>query len=168
MNNMPTESEIAKAVQQIQERDGVCTPAAFVAEAKDDASPLHTLFSWDDKHEAQLWREHRARQIIGRVRVTINGSQTPAYVSVKVTTGGECKQGYIPVEVAMSDNELRAQVFADAHGGLSGWRRRLTAFTSASEVCDLLDSAIEKLAQLPKQPGTGEQVQPQHPKGTAP
>lgn len=72
--------DIAKEVLRIQERDGVCSPAAFVDAAEDPASPLHSLFEWDDTSEARHWREHRARQIIGRVKIEVNGTRTPAHV----------------------------------------------------------------------------------------
>lgn len=137
--------DIAKEVLRIQERDGVCTPAAFVDAAEDPASPLHSLFEWDDTSEAQQWREHRARQIIGRVRIEVNGTRTPAHVSVTVVTGGDERHGYVPVEVAMSDADLRSQVFRQAASGLAGWKRRLAAFQEAADVVQMLGDAIDLL-----------------------
>ena len=141
----PSEEDIGKEVLRIQERDGVCTAEAFVDEARDEASPLHSLFDWDDQAEAELWRQHKARSIIGRVRVTMNGSRTPAHVSVTITTGGTSRRGYVPLEVAMADDDLRAQVFRDARAGLKGWKNRLKAFSEAQEAVAALDAAIEFL-----------------------
>lgn len=141
----PSDDDIAKEVLRIQERDGVCTAEAFVDEARDEGSPLHSLFDWDDQAEAELWRQHKARSIIGRVRVTINGTRTPAHVSVTITTDQTRKRGYVPVERAMSDDDLRAQVFRDARAGLNGWRNRLGAFSEAQEAVAALDTAIEFL-----------------------
>lgn len=137
--------DIAKEVLRIQERDGVCSPAAFVDAAQDPDSPLHSLFEWDDTSEARHWREHRARQIIGRVKIEVNGTRTPAHVSVTVTRGDGQRTGYVPVEVAMSDEELRAQVFRQAAAGLDGWRRRLSAFREAEHAVALIASAISML-----------------------
>jgi len=141
----PSDDDIAKEVMRLQERDGVCTAEAFVEEARDEASPLHTLFDWDDQAEAELWRQHKARSIIGRVKVTINGTRTPAHVSVTVTTDQTRKRGYVPLEVAMSNEDMRAQVFRDARAGLKGWRNRLMAFSEAQDAVAALDSAIEFL-----------------------
>lgn len=141
---MIDQDDVAKEVLRLQERDGVCTPAAFVEAARCEDSPLHSLFDWDDAAEAQLWREHRARQIIGRIRVDLNGTRTPAYVSV-VVTKGERQQGYVPVEVAMDDDDLRRQVFAQARAGLKGWRSRLGAFHQAADALSHIDRAIESL-----------------------
>ena len=141
----PSDDDIAKEVLRIQERDGVCTAEAFVDEARDESSPLHALFDWDDRAEAELWRQHKARSIIGRVKVVINGTRTPAHVSVTVTTDQTRKRGYVPIERAMSDDDLRGQVFRDARAGLKGWRNRLTAFSEAESAVAALDSAIEFL-----------------------
>jgi hypothetical protein len=89
----PSDDDIAKEVLRLQERDGVCTAEAFVEEARDETSPLHSLFDWDDQAEAELWRQHKARQIIGKVKVTINGTRTPAHVSVTVTTDQARRRG---------------------------------------------------------------------------
>ena len=141
------DEDIEKAVLIIQERDGVCTPAAFVEAARDETSPLHALFDWDDEREAQQWREHRARQIIGRVRVVLNGTRTPAHVSVTVTTSGGARRGYVAVESAMSDRDLRSQVFAQAAAGLNGWRTRLSAFNEAADAILLIGEAIDRLTE---------------------
>jgi hypothetical protein len=139
-------ADIAKAVLDIQRRDGVCTPAAFVAEAAAPDSPLHSLFDWDDVVEAQRWREHYARILIGRVRISLHDDdRVPAHVHVMIRKGGKRIEGYVPVEVAMSNSTMRAQVFREARAGLNGWRNRLTAFTEASEAVHLLGKAIEAL-----------------------
>lgn len=143
----PSDEDIAKEVLRIQQRDGVCTPQAFVDQARDETSPLHVLFDWDDQTEAEMWRRHKARTIIGRVKVTLkNGAvRTPAHVSVTIVHSGERKRGYVPIEVAMSDDELRDQVFRDARAGLTGWRNRLAAFSQAESAVAALDSAVEFL-----------------------
>ncbi|MCW1820798.1 hypothetical protein A5731_22760 [Mycolicibacterium conceptionense] len=143
-----TPTEVEKAVRNIQERDGVCSPEAFVEEASDPKSPLHNLFEWDDATEAHQWRVHRARQIIGRFRITAGGVPTPANVHVTIVEGGRKLEGYVPIERALSDEEMAQQVFREAASGLAGWRRRLTAFRhfhAADSAVGLLDQAIAEL-----------------------
>lgn len=137
-----SDEDIAKEVLRIQEAEGVCTAEAFVDAARNEGSPLHALFDWDDAVEAEMWRRHKARTIIGRVKVTLNETRTPAYVSVTLSQGGSQKRGYVPVEQAMSDEDLRSQVFRDARAGLQGWRNRLSAFSEAESAVAALDSAI--------------------------
>jgi hypothetical protein len=140
------ESEIAKAVLFLQERDGVCTPAAFVEYSRDESSPLHSLFPWDDEVAGELYRIHKARHIIGRVKIRCNDSETPAHVHVTITRGdGTIRSGYAPIEVAMSNEDMRRQIFAEARAGLNGWRKRLAAFDQASGTVHLITEAIERL-----------------------
>jgi hypothetical protein len=141
------ESEIAKAVLFLQERDGLCTPAAFVEYSRDEDSPLHSLFPWDDEVAAELYRIHKARHIIGRVKIQLSSDiSTPAHVHVTIKRGdGTIQNGYAPIEVAMSNEDMRRQIFAEARAGLNGWRKRLAAFNQAVGAVNLIAEAIEQL-----------------------
>ena len=139
-------AEIEKVVKELQERDGVCSPQAFVEEARKEDSHIHGLFDWDDSTAAEKWRVHQARTIIGRVRVLLNKQETPAFVHVIITQDdGTQHEGYAGIEMAMNDAELRGQVFAEAQNGLKGWQSRLAAFTEAAGAVQLLGEAIESL-----------------------
>lgn len=119
-----TDDDIAKEVLRLQERDGVCSPETLVDEAADPNHPLHSLFTWDDTDAAAKWRVYQARKVIGRVRIV--------------------RHGYVPLEVAMSDADMRTQVIADAKSLLRGCRRRLAGI-QASQAVTHLDNAISAL-----------------------
>jgi hypothetical protein len=139
-----SDEDIAKEVVRIQERDGVCSTAAFVDAARDPHSPLHHLFDWDTNANSERWLRHQARTIIGRLRIVKDSPSTPVFVHTNIIRDGERREGYVPTEVAMTDTELREQVFREARAGLSGWRNRLAAFeeADAAAAVEALDVAI--------------------------
>lgn len=141
------EEQIGKLILKIQEHDGVCTPDAFVDAVSAEDHPLHDLFEWDDSVAARAWREHQARALIGRYQITISGQRTPAYVHVQITgDNGARREGYVSVEQAMANAQLREQVFSEARAGLQGWARRLSAFEHAEPALKKLTEAIDLLA----------------------
>lgn len=96
--------------------------------------------------EVELWyRRSPAARDKSQREVAALVEQAGGRVSVTVTRGDGQRTGYVPVEVAMSDEELRAQVFRQAAAGLDGWRRRLSAFREAEHAVALIASAISML-----------------------
>lgn len=60
-----------EALVALVERDGSITPASVLDEARDEASPLHTHFEWDDSEAAEQYRLVQARGLIRRYKVTV-------------------------------------------------------------------------------------------------
>lgn len=146
--NRVSDEEIEKVVRSLKERDGVCSPKAFVDEARSEESPIHGLFDWDEHANSERWLEHRARQIIGRVKIIADEVPTPAFVHVTIIEEESRCEGYVPVEEAVANDDMRAQMFKEAIAGLNGWRNRfasLQRFQRAKSAIGLVDQAIETL-----------------------
>ena len=95
---------------------GELTPVAVIDDARNDNSPLHRLFEWDDTEAARQHRLWQARHLIGSVVVRLVGGQgeppklTRAFVNLRVEEG----QFYTSIRAAMADPDQRAIVLADA------------------------------------------------------
>lgn len=87
---------------------GVCHPAALVDDARPEQSPIHTFFDWEDASAADKFRTHQARQLIGSIRIAVDGSiqQAPAFVHVRLNE----QDGYVPTVIAISEVDMREQV----------------------------------------------------------
>ncbi|AHI61345.1 hypothetical protein I5H94_gp055 [Mycobacterium phage SwagPigglett] len=140
------QEDIEKAVLQIVERDGVCAPETLVEEAADPNHPLHNAFEWNDDAAAREHRKYQARKLIARVRIEVRGTSTPRFVSVSIKGKNNTRhEGYAPVEQALSDQDLAAQVYSAARAGLDGWRRRLAAFDEATAAVESITAAMDAL-----------------------
>lgn len=51
---MKTTKEMRARLEDLRRRDGLLQPAAVVEDARDESSPLHPLFEWDDRKAAEL------------------------------------------------------------------------------------------------------------------
>jgi hypothetical protein len=63
----PEQREFILALDQ----DGTLTPDAVLEAARPKGSPIHDLFTWDDKVAGARYRIEEARTVIRRVRVEI-------------------------------------------------------------------------------------------------
>lgn len=121
---------------------GVIRPADVVEAAKDDASPLHGLFEWDDNEAAHQYRLLQARNIL-RVYVTVEeSSATPLRAFVSLTTdrvkdGG----GYRAMSDVMDDSAMREQLLKDAFVQFRNMRKRYQHLQQLARVWDAVEAA---------------------------
>lgn len=106
-------------------QNGRLDQESVVEAARKPKSPLHPHFEWDDSKAANAFRLEQASYLIRSIAVTVekpNGNETPvrAFVSVK----REEDRSYTSIQHALSDEELRAQVVAQAWAELEAWRKR--------------------------------------------
>jgi hypothetical protein len=124
-----------------KERGGRLTPKAVVEAARDEASPLHLHFEWDDAAAAEAYRRDQAREIIRVVRVEDDdGEVRPAYFSVR-SKGG---QSYAALEDVLSSRDLQLEVRRAAKRDLDAWESR---YRELSEICELVQPAQRRLSE---------------------
>ena len=122
------------------------SPADLVADAKPKKSPLHALFEWRDSVAAALHREQQAADVLRALVVVSVEMDDPfsapktehCYVGVGVRREGS---KFTALSVALADDDLRAQVFADARRQIRGLHRRLQEFQEAAKAVDALKQA---------------------------
>lgn len=133
---------IRTAVLKIEQRDGLCHPAALVAAAKSKRSPLHDLFTWDDSEAAKNWRTHEARNVIRRIEVVEGESvgPMPAFVHIRSVTEEGVQSGYMSTIPALASDH-RDEVIADVAKQLSGLRARYRHLSEFEPVWEAIDNA---------------------------
>lgn len=129
-------TKVQKELKQIaKQAGGILRPEAVVERASDPESALHEHFTWDDTKAAQEYRLWQARQIIRVSVVVLDEENEPVRTYVSLTTdrknvGG----GYRPIEVVLSDEEMREQMLADAFADLKMLREKYKRLKELSEV----------------------------------
>lgn len=119
--------------------DGSPKPAKLVELAKEETSPLHKYFDWDNKKAAHKWRLHQARQIICMVYVTIKEDEDPEkevlvreYESVIV----DGKRKYQDSETVLADVDLVDQVIQSALRQLELWEKKFSIYKSLRKLVE--------------------------------
>jgi hypothetical protein len=122
---------------------GRLVPKTIVDAARDRRSPLHTFFEWNDTVAAQKYRIIQATMLVRHVRVTIEtptmeAREVRAYVSPY--HGG----GYVRIERALSDADMRQALLAQAREDLEAFKRRYEGFEELDQVFSAIDIVIKK------------------------
>ena len=117
------------------------TPEMVVDAARDDKSPLHPAFEWDDGAAAEKYRASQAGHMIRCIvaTVTVEGSE-PKTVRAFVNVTRDDDRSYTNIVHAMSDSELRAQIVERAWRELLEWKARYEEYEELSKIA----KAIEK------------------------
>lgn len=130
-----------EAIERLTKKhNGVLEAADIVEAARDDTSPLHNHFQWDDAAAAELYREDQARDLVRSLTVDISRSNLETKLIrafVNVETGGE--RGYVTTATAMSSVDLRKQVIEKAFAELEAWRARHAELTELARIFSAID-----------------------------
>jgi hypothetical protein len=116
---------------------GELTPKAVVESAREEDSPLHGHFDWDDATAAEKWRIEQARDIIRCIRVedeTSDGDPPRAFLSIRDDGG----TSYRSVDEIRSSSDLQEKLLAAAERDLEAFTVR---YRSLKEICAIVETA---------------------------
>ena len=121
--------------------DGLLRPKDVVEAAKDEGSPLHEHFEWDDKLAGHQYRLGQARKLIVRYEIVIDESAFPSRVSLlkdRVTPGG----GYRQIEDVLNNEDLKRELILTATKDFEAWKNRYESilYLISEKVKELEDS----------------------------
>lgn len=145
------ESAIRDELKRLAEsHGGELKPLVVVNAARDEESPLHQSFNWDDSSAAEHWRLQQARQLI---RAVVSYEQVgkkliACRVFVSLTPDREEEgAGYRLAKTVLGDEEQRRQLLADALAEMLRFREKYRRLTELSKVFAAMDEAIESEPQ---------------------
>lgn len=133
-------------LMRLYERDRELTAGSVVEAARDETSPLHNRFEWDDTIAAEKYREDQARELIRSIRVTVDrpdGGSVNVRAFVNVDPDPNGKRIYLPTYVAMADPVRREIVLSRARTELNTWVNRYRTLNEAAELLATAAEAIE-------------------------
>lgn len=139
-----------EALKEIARRDGgLLRPAAVVDAARDEKSPLHGAFEWDDTEAAQKYRLLQAQSLIRSFKVEIerNGQThtVPVFIGVSTDrTGEKSDNPYRLLEQVAERPDLMAVAVRDALDQLEAVRNRYAHLQELSDVWTAVDKHAKK------------------------
>lgn len=142
-----TQTQRDRILELSQQNKGRITPDIVVADAKQKASPLHSMFDWNIRKAAEKYWIATAREIIASVRVTETQERSiitrVAFARDSTVPGN--KQGYVQL-ATIRDKKAEARETIGYE-----FDRAVAAMNRAREVADvlgqsdLIDSLIRQL-----------------------
>lgn len=149
--------DVIDELLEIQKKKGL-TPEQVVEFARDEDSPLHDLFEWEDSIAGEKWRLQQARVIVNEVKVIIENQEYYAFESVQVQVqSGAKKSGsseeniteyvreYKPVVEILSNEDLKRQVISSALNHLSYWEKQNAKYSELSPIIKASEKVRKKL-----------------------
>lgn len=135
---------LIQILRELEGNKGYVKPKELVDYARDEDSPIHDMFEWNDSKAAELYRVQQARQIITRVQVELVGEdKTDAYYSAKVQIKNVPVRGYFSVDKVLSNDDLYDSVIQEAVREIRYWQKK---FKHLKEMKGLVDET--KLSRL--------------------
>jgi hypothetical protein len=136
---------IKKELERIRNlnRKKVLIPGEIVKFAKDERSPLHKYFTWDDGKAAFLYRKQQARGLIRRVVVIpneINQKQYKVYYSLQSDRSQGL--GYRPLETVFKNENFKKELLEQAKKDMLMFKAKYSALTELSDVFESMDNLL--------------------------
>ena len=129
------ESKITAELKRIAARHkGRLLPRVVVDEARNEASPLHNSFEWNDSIAGEQWRIEQARRLIQVSVIVLDGHNEPVRAFVSLSTDRYSGGGYMMVKSVLSDNELVDIMLKDAAAELEIFTAKFNMIQELSEV----------------------------------
>ena len=140
-----TQAQIAR-IKSLENRKGQISARKVLDDAKDDKSPLHSLFNWDLKQAAEKWWLHRARIIIGSVSIQVTHTEavikTPCYVVDTTKKEG----GYRSVVAMKGDSESARESLVYTLETAAGHLRRAYDLAGPLGLQKEIDALLQEVA----------------------
>ena len=120
-------------------QDGELTSARFLDVSRPEGSPTHNLFEWDDTIAAERYRLQQATIAINSIEVQIineaTATVTPQAAFVNVVSKAPARSGsFAPIEVALSNENMRSVLLQNALNELKAFRRKYNQLSELSDV----------------------------------
>lgn len=127
---------------------GLVTPDAVVADARNQKSPLHSYFEWDDTKAAHAHRLTQARALITSVMVTVRteNRSVQAVYYVRDPSAPPRQQGYLSIAKLRTEQDLAREAvvhaFVQARNALTA-AKDLAAVLSMEDQVDAIITRID-------------------------
>lgn len=135
-----------------RQNGGVLKVEDVLSEARDESSPLHKHFEWDDSEAAEQYRRQQARALIQKCKITLIESQ-PVEIRafVSLPTDRENGGGYRLTSEVMGDDRMKAELLRDIKLTIARWTQKLHLLDQdlAEAILDL-DSRVNDFAEAEK------------------
>lgn len=128
----------------LYDRDGGLRPDAVIEEARNEQSPLHEHFEWDDTEAAHRFRQSQARQLIAKVNVyTVDNPalRVRGFVSLAANHHHE----YRKIQEAVANEVSREQIRRSILRQLVQLQNKLRQLDAFAELAPALDEIIDNL-----------------------
>ena len=140
-------SVVGKTCEDLEKAFGKVTRENFLEAARDEDSPTHSLFEWDDVKAAEKYRVDQSGRILSNLRITIvdeNDEEKQVHAVYNIKSTNE-KAEYRSFNVIMLDPDMRSEVLKRALRELNMFRNKYETLQELAEVFEAIDDVMVKV-----------------------
>lgn len=136
-----------KHLAKLLKKTGKITPEEVVSDAKNENTPYHDYFDWDDSVAAFKHRLYQARSILNSImEVTIvRDDPEPVVIRSFYNVVFSEERAYVAKDLVFSDDDLSRQVVERALREVRAWLDRYRHYRALSSLVVALDNAFDNL-----------------------
>lgn len=138
-------NEERKLLMQIARRNGgVLKVDDVLDEAKDETSPLHKHFEWDDTAAADKYRRDQARYLIQKCKITLVETEPVSIRAfVSLPSDRDSGGGYRLTSEVVTDERRKQELLHDIQLTIARWTQKMHLLDG--DIADLLLQLEERL-----------------------
>lgn len=130
---------VGEQMEQLEARSGL-TPKSLLDANREEGSPLHGEFEWNDGIAAEKYRENQAAYFIRQITVKeerASGEQilVRAFVNVGTNDG----RRYLGLSRVLSDEDMRVQLLSDAKVEMQSFKAKYESLQELSMVIQAMN-----------------------------
>lgn len=137
---------VGKHIEKLQAKHGEVTPELFLDSARSEKSKIHKLFEWNDSVAAEKYRRYQAQVIICSLKVEVTTEEHEPIITRAFVTTEERATGYVHIRDAMSDEEKREKVIAEAKRDAQWYMDKYNGLVELANVMATMKEFIESVA----------------------
>ena len=146
---MKLDSERKLLTKLARKNGGMLLVDDVLTEAKDESSPLHKHFEWDDSVAAEAHRRYQARVLIQKCHITVvDVAPTTVRAFVSLQSDRETGGGYRLTTTVLDDDQMREELLRDIQYTIARWTKKFHLLDSIT--CDLLLKLEEQVTPTAK------------------
>lgn len=158
---------VGEVLDSIRERGEEATAKSFLDASRDESSPTHEMFEWNNSIAAEKYRLSQAATIICHLELTIEEYETEevtlkleeeptedpinkmyfksGFVNVNQRTARSATAVYVPTDIALSDKEMRKAVLRNALDSLKAFERSYAHLKEMAKVIAAIHEVEEEI-----------------------
>lgn len=164
---MATPADIVGAeLEKIEEEHGEVNPSLFLESSRDEKSPTHMMFEWNDRVASEKYRLYQSGNIIRNLRIEyvrdesesqeieleIKNEETPTIAAYMNTTpkgqiiANRDTAHFVNSQRAMISDEIRKTVINNAMMELKSFERKYRVYNEFASLFTLIDELEQEMS----------------------
>jgi hypothetical protein len=146
---------VEREIQTIVDEHQTCTPAMLLDSARDEKSPLHRFFEWDDSRAAEKYRIAQATQMILATKFVcvlqeqndivpkiVHAEEHTKHLVRKFLPAHGRGEGFVTRNSVLSDAEMRTALVERKRGELETWCRSVVDIAELGPIRGVILDAL--------------------------